>query len=88
MSFPTCPRCGTQMKPCHKQVGGENGIWVDDGWLCPTFTGCGRHWSKAQVEGHQRRTSSKTQTEQWVKAEIRRRKRAQRLQGQIPEVTP
>ena len=85
MTFPLCPRCHTETRPCHKRF---HEIWVDDGYKCQAAQGgCGRHWTSGQLEGFERDGADvDTQATKYVKAHARRQRRAARLAGQIPVV--
>jgi len=82
VSFPSCPRCGGPMKPRHRR--NRHGLWVDDGYECHS---CRRRFSSMDLRVEYRnKLSIDTQAEKFVKAHIRRQKRAARLAGQIPVV--
>jgi len=75
------------MKPRHRR--NRHGVWVDAGWDCfeKYQNRCKRRWSIEQIRGFAREKQSiDTQAEKFVKAYVRRQRRAARLAGQIPVV--
>ena len=86
-SFPRCPMCGTPLHPRHRHTGGDNGLWVDDGYECrePRCPGIGtRVWTRSQLEGFYR---ARTRPDKRARAEERRQRRAERLRAQMGERT-
>lgn len=85
MTFPLCPKCGRETRPCHKL---DREVWVDDGYKCQaTQGGCGRHWTSGQLRGFAReKRGMDAQATKFVQAHARRQRRAAKLAGQIPVV--